>query len=308
MIVKIVIPGGRGHVGQSLVKHFQGLGAHVVVVSRAAGDELWDGRTLGPWARAIDGADVVINLAGRSVNCRYTADNLNEMLHSRVDSTKIVGEAIAAASRPPKLWLQASTATIYSHRFDAPNDEISGELGGNEPNLDPIWKASIDIAKAWERALFEANTPQTRKVAMRSAMTMSTVPGSVFDVMRNLARRGLFGTAGNGKQFVSWIHEADFRAAVDFIFANDDMAGPINLAAPTPLPNRDFARVLRQAVGAPFGLPMPKAILEIGARILQTETELVLKSRRAIPTRLLEAGFRFKFGTWEAAVRDLAKP
>ena len=304
--MKIVIPGGNGHVGQSLVRHFRGLGDEVIVISRSNGDAIWDGRTLGDWVRTLDGADVVINLAGRSVNCRYTAENLNEMLRSRVDSTRIVGEAIALAKSPPPLWIQASTATIYSHRFDAPNDDESGILGGSEPELDPKWKASIDIAKAWERALDEANTPLTRRVAIRSAMTMSNVAGSVFDVMWNLSRRGLFGTAGTGNQFVSWIHEADFLAAIDFIVAHHELAGAVNLSAPNPIPNHDFNRILRAESGSKMGMSMPGWTLEIGARLLRTETELILKSRRVVPTRLLRAGFRFQFETWKEAAHDLA--
>ena len=177
--MKVVFPGGSGHVGAILIRHFKSLGWEIVVLSRSAfvcervKTVQWDGKTLGDWISELEGADVVINLAGRSVNCRYTVENLNEMMNSRVDSVRVIGEAIAHSSSPPKVWLQASTATIYAHRYDAPNDEETGIIGGDEPNAPFAWNASIKIAKAWEAELSTANTPRTRKVSLRSAMTMS---------------------------------------------------------------------------------------------------------------------------------------
>lgn len=307
--MKVVIPGGSGDVGAILRRAFVARGDDVVILSRGGhgGTVDWDGETLGPWQREVDGADVVFNLAGRSVNCRYTPKHLEEMRESRVRSTRVVGQAIAEAKHPPKVWLQASTATIYAHRYDAPNDEVSGIIGGDEPGAPPKWNASIAIAKAWEDALNAAETPHTRKVALRSAMTMSPDKGGIFDVMATLARRGLGGPAGDGRQYVSWIHEADFAAAAFFLIERDDLEGPVNISSPNPLPNREFFRILRDAVGAKVYLPTPAWMLEIGAFMMRTETELLLKSRRVVPRRLVEAGFIFQYPEWTEAARDLAQ-
>ncbi len=310
--MKIILAGATGQIGAMLVRAFAAEGHDLVVLSRGASAGpsrvvQWDGRTLGPWADHIDGADVVINLAGRSVNCRYTEANLAAMKASRVESTRAIGEAIAQASRPPRVWLQMSTATIYAHRFDAPHDEAHGILGGHEPDVPRYWDRSIDIAQAWEAALATACTPQTRKVALRTAMVMSPDRGGVFDTLATLARRGLGGTAGDGRQFVSWIHEHDFVAALRFILRRDDLSGAINLCAPHPLPNVDFQRALRKAVGARVALPSPAWLLEIGAFFLRTDTELILKSRRVVPGRLADAGFAFAFPSWPEAAVDLAR-
>ncbi|MFL5542623.1 MAG: NAD-dependent epimerase/dehydratase family protein, partial [Longimicrobiaceae bacterium] len=182
--MKVVIPGGSGQIGQVLARSFLAAGHEVVVLSRGGprerGTVAWDGRTLGAWAKEVDGADAVINLAGRSVNCRYHKANLTEMLASRIDSTRAVARAVEAASRPPRVWLQASTATIYAHRFDAPNDETTGIIGGDEPDAPAAWRFSIDIARAWEAAQTDAPTPATRKVAMRTTMVMSPERGGIF--------------------------------------------------------------------------------------------------------------------------------
>ena len=267
----------------------------------------WDGKTLGAWAEEIDGADVVINLAGRSVNCRYNDANLREMMDSRVDSTRAVGQAIGQAKNPPKVWLQSSTATIYSHRFDAANDDVDGILGGDEPNAPRTWRASNEIAMAWENELAIAETPKTRKIAMRSAMTMSIDKGSVFDVLCGLARHGLGGSLGGGRQYVSWVHEHDFARAVSFLIEREDLSGPINICSPNPLPQKEFMKVLREAVGVPFGLPAAAWMVEIGTWLMRTESELVLKSRRVIPTRLLEAGFEFQYLVWADAAKELTR-
>jgi uncharacterized protein (TIGR01777 family) len=267
----------------------------------------WDGATLGRWQRDIDGCDVVINLAGRSVNCRYTAANREEILQSRVLSTRVVGQAIAVAARKPRVWLQASTATIYAHRYDSPNDEYSGILGGNESSVPRSWRFSIDVALAWERAFEDAATEGTRKIALRSAMTLSPDSGGVFDTLLGLARCGLGGSAGAGRQFMSWIHYEDFIAAVRWLIDRDDIMGAVNVAAPNPLPNAEFMRVLRQACGVPFGLRANRCMLEIGAVLMRTETELVLKSRRVVPGRLLEHGFTFTYPDWRSAADDLCR-
>ncbi|GAA4234815.1 TIGR01777 family oxidoreductase [Actinomadura meridiana] len=306
--MKLVIPGGTGQVGTILNRALTAAGHEVVVLTRTPrrDDEIrWDGETLGPWAETIDGADVVINLAGRSVSCRYTPDNLQAMMDSRVRSAAAVGEAIAAAARPPGVWLQMSTATIYAHRFDAPNDEATGVIGGDETGVPRYWSYSVEIAKAWERAQRRAETPSTRKVALRSAMVMSPDRGGVFDVMLWLARLGLGGPVAGGAQYVSWIHDHDFVRAVEFLIGRDDLDGPVNLAAPGPLPQREFMRALRSAWGVPVGLPATKWMAEIGALALRTDTELLLKSRRVVPGRLLDAGFSFDHAQWPEAVNDL---
>jgi hypothetical protein len=228
------------------------------------------------------------------------------MLRSRVDSTRVVGEAIAAARVPPRVWLQASTATIYAHRFDAPNDELTGRIGGHEPDAPALWRKSIEIAQAWEAELAAAATPHTRKVALRSAMTMSPDRGGVFHVLATLCRLGA-GRQGDGRQYVSWIHEHDFVAAVLLLIGRDDLTGAFNLAAPHPLPNRDFLAALAAALGRRFAVPVPCWALEIGTFFLRTETELILKSRRVVPTRLLKSGFSFRYPAWPAAATELAR-
>ncbi|MFP2924114.1 TIGR01777 family oxidoreductase [Pyxidicoccus sp. 3LG] len=308
--MKVVIPGGTGQVGGVLARALRAKGHDVVILSRGGGGGEarvvpWDGRTVGAWADEVDGADVVINLAGRSVNCRYTPENLRQMMDSRVESTRAVGQAIARAKRPPRLWLQMSTATLYAHRFDAPNDEATGLIGGEEPDAPAYWRQSIDIAKAWERTLQEVETPHTRKVALRTAMVMSADPGGIFDVLLRLVRFRLGGAAGGGRQFVSWIHEEDFVRAVLFLVEREDLSGAFNLAAPGPLPQRDFMKALRDAAGVGLGLPAAKWMLEVGALFMRTDTELLLKSRRVVPGRLLEAGFTFQQPDWPEAAGEL---
>lgn len=308
--MKIVIAGGSGQVGTLLARHFHGTGHTVVVLSRKQQKvpwqtALWDGATLGAWLHELEGADVLINLAGRSVNCRYTKANRRTILDSRVQSTLVLHQALAVLRRPPPVWLNASTATIYRHALDRPMDEATGELGGNEPGAPDTWNFSIAVAKAWEQAFFGTPTPATRKVALRSAMTFSADRGGVFDVFLNLVRHGLGGTNLPGTQFVSWIHEVDFIRAVLFLIDDKDISGAINLAAPHPVPNRDFLRILRRAWGMRIGLPTTRWMLEIGTLLLRTESELVLKSRQVVPGRLLAAGFVFNYPAWPEAAEDL---
>jgi uncharacterized protein (TIGR01777 family) len=310
--LKIVIPGGSGQVGSVLARALASEGQEVVGLSRGRGDGIartvtWDAETLGAWTQEIEGADVVINLAGRSVNCRYYGENRRQMVDSRVKSTRAVGEAIARAKNPPRVWLQASTATIYAHRYDAPNDETTGIIGGNEPGAPEKWNFSIEVATAWENAANKIATPRTRKVLMRSALTLSPDRGGIFDTLIGLTRNGLGGTNGDGRQYVSWVHESDFVRAVKFLIENTELDGPVNIAAPNPLPNAEFMRELRRAYGIPIGLPATAWMLEIGAIFMRTETELILKSRRVVPRRLLEAGFTFQFPEWPAAARDLCE-
>lgn len=306
----IILAGGTGQIGQILAREL-GASHHLKILTRGQPRKVgnleyihWDAATLGEWAAYLDGAEAVINLAGRSVNCRYTAQNRREILESRVDSTKVLAEAIAICPNPPATWLQSSTATIYAHRFDAANNEATGILGGTESSAPDTWRFSIQVAKAWEAALEHTPTPQTRKVLLRSAMVMSADKGGVFDVLSGLARVGLGGTMGSGKQYVSWIHANDFVRAILFLLESD-LSGAVNLASPNPLPNAEFMQGLRHAIGVPFGLPSTDWMLEIGAWLRQTETELVLKSRRVVPKRLLEAGFGFLYPNWQEAVQDL---
>jgi uncharacterized protein len=265
----------------------------------------WNGRELGTWTKAIDGADIVVNLAGRNVNCRYTPANRREIMDSRILSTRVVGQAIAQAAKPPALWMNASTATIYRHALDRAMDESTGELGGHEPDAPSTWRFSIDVATSWEREFFAADTSHTRKIALRSAMTMSPDPDGIFDTLLRLVRAGLGGKAASGKQFISWIHETDFVRVIDFLIDHQDLSGCINVCSPCPLPNQEFMRVLRQAWGTRIGLPATRWMLELGAVFLRTETELILKSRRVVPQRLLEAGFKFNFAEWPSAAGDL---
>jgi len=310
--MKIVIPGGTGQVGTVLARAFHNDGHEVVVLGRTPKDApwrvvLWDPAALGGWVGEFEGSDVVINLAGRSVNCRYTVKNREEILQSRVSSVSAVGRAIAQASRPPSVWLQAGTATIYAHRYDAPNNERSGRLGGSEPDVPETWHFSIDVAKAWERALDDSPTSSTRKVKLRSAMIMSPDRDGIFDTLLGLVRRGLGGTSGDGRQYISWIHETDFVRAIHWLIERESVDGAVNLASPNPLPNREFMSALRRAWGTSVGLPATRWMLEVGALVLGTETELILKSRRVVPGRLLELGFAFTFPDWQAAARDLCE-
>jgi uncharacterized protein len=314
--VKVVIPGGTGQVGRLLRRALEARGDDVVVLSR--GPEqlepgirhvLWDGRTLGSWSAEIDGADAVVNLAGRSVSCRYSDTNLRQMMDSRIDSTRVVGEAIAQASRPPKVWLQMSTATIYadarSRPDDVPHDESNGILGGEEPDVPLYWEYSVRIARRWEEAQAAAHVPGTRRVALRTAMVMTPDRGGVFDYLSWMARLGIGGSVAGGQQYVSWIHGEDFVRAVQLLLEGGDLDGPVIIAAPDPVRQREFMRSLRSAWGRRFGLPATRLMAEAGALALRTDTELLLKSRRVMPGRLMGAGFTFSHPAWDEAARDL---
>jgi hypothetical protein len=310
--MKVVIPGGTGQVGTILARALHAARHDVVTLSRrptAAPWRIveWDARSVGAWAAELEGADAVINLAGRSVNCRYTAANRRAILESRVQSTRAVGNAIAQAGRPPRVWLQMSTATIYSHRYDASNDEASGIIGGAERDAPDSWRFSIDVAKAWEAAAGERETPGTRKVLLRAAMVMSPDRGSIFDTLLRLIRVGLGGAVAGGRQHVSWIHHMDFVQAVLWLIDHGEVEGAVNVAAPHPLRYRDFMAALRSAWGMPVGLPATAWMVEVGTFLLRTESELVLKSRRVVPGILLDAGFVFQFPEWSAASRALCE-
>ncbi len=315
--LRIVIPGGSGQVGRMLAQFFQERGHHVTVLTRgpytAAWPTVhWDGQSLGPWVETLEGADVCIHLSGRSVNCRATARNRRELYDSRIGPTRLLHQAFACLVNPPRLWMNASTATIYRHSLDKAMDEASGEIGGNElisprRRAPEKWNWTVELAKDWESAFFDTATPRTRKIALRTSLVFSPAPGSVFATLSHLVRAGLGGTQGNGRQMVSWMHESDYARALEFLIAHEDIDGPVNLCAPYPLPNREFMAALREAWNVPNGLPAPAALLAIGMFFLRTEPELVLKSRYVVPGRLLDAGFQFEFPTWPEAAADLVR-
>jgi uncharacterized protein len=228
-------------------------------------------------------------------------------MQSRVLSTRVLGVAVGRAKRPPPIWMNSSTATIYRHALDRPMDEATGELGINEPGAPSTWNFSSDVAKSWEKEFFRAEAPVTRKVALRSAMIMDPSRGGIFDTLLRLVRLGLGGTAASGEQYISWVHGADFLRAIEFLIEHDELDRVVNVAAPNPVSNREFMRALRKAWGTPVGLPATRWMLEIGALLMRTETELILKSRRVVAGRLMEAGFEFEYKDWSAAAKDLVE-
>lgn len=301
--MNVVIAGGSGFLGKVLRDHFRVQGHRVVNLTRdperdrESGESAqWDSRTLGPWCDHLDGADVLINLSGKSVDCRYNAANKQAIYNSRLESTAVLGEAVAACPHPPRLWINASSATIYRHAEDRAMDEATGQLGTG---------FSVDVCQRWEKTFFEAPIPNSvRRVALRTAIVLGRGGGALAP-LRVLARLGLGGKQGNGRQYFSWLHEADFAGIVDFAIAHEELAGVLNVSAPEPVTNRVFMAALRRACGVPFGVPMPGWLLALGAVLIRTETELILKSRRVVPGRLLEAGYGFQFGEVEAALGDL---
>ena len=300
----IVIFGANGFLGRYLCRHFARNGKEVVAIARSrdgwSGDGMfleWDGKTLGPWALALEGAEAVINLAGSSVNCRYNAKNRRQIMDSRVKSTRVIGDAIAACKLPPKAWLNASTATWYRHAEDKPQNDWLGEPGSG---------FSCEVAQAWEDAFFGADVPAaTRKLALRIGMVLANEKATVYDVLRKLTAYGMGGTMGSGNQRISWIHMEDFLRAVDFALGDPFLDGTINVTAPEFPTNREWMRTFREAVGMPLGLPAAVWMLKIGARFMNTETELVTKSRWADPVRLRDAGFRWRWARTVDAVANL---
>ena len=310
---RMILAGANGFLGGVLARYFGRRGWTIVGLTRRPGtgsvpagvrEVAWDGANVGAWAAELEGADVVVNLAGRSVDCRYTEPNRRAIWNSRVDATRAIGSAIARCQTPPAVWLNAGTATIYRHSLEQPMGE-DGVIAGTPGIKDEF---SVAVAQAWEAALAEAATPRTRRVSMRLAMVLGRGSEGVLPVLRRLARRGLGGTMGDGRQYVSWLHEADFCRAVEWLIEHPELAGAVNVTSPQPLPNEMMMRQLREQVRAPFGLPATKWMLEIGAIFLRTETELILKSRRVVPARLQASGFRFEFPEFAGAVADLAGP
>ncbi len=308
MKTRIILAGGSGFLGGELAKHFCALGWEVIVLTRrprVRGDGVkevaWDARSLGNWEQFVDGAEVVINLTGKSVDCRYNEKNRRDIINSRVDSTRILGEAIAQCKHPPRVWLNASSATLYLHTFDTPMDE-NGLTGATPAAKDEF---SIEVIRQWERAFDEAQTPRTRKVALRAAMVLGQERNSVFPVLLRLTKFGLGGHMGSGRQFVSWIHQKDFCRAIEWLIQHQEISGVVNVCAPNPLPNAEMMRMFRRVCVVPFGLPAPEWMLEIGAFFIRTETELIIKSRRVVPGRLLASGFQFQFPDLRGALKNL---
>ena len=301
LMSKLIIAAGTGFLGQVLVNHFKNRFNEIVILTRGKSKTVdgikyvnWDAKTFSGWEKELENATVLINLVGKSVDCRYTKKNKQEILWSRIKSTKILNEAVLKCQNPPKHWLNSSTATIYRFSLDKEMDEIDGEIGND---------FSINVALSWEKAFFKTETPNTLKTALRTSIVLGKNGGALVP-LKTLAKIGFGGKQGNGNQFVSWIHEEDFARAVDFILEKE-LTGKINIVSPKPIRNAAFMQKLRKAVDFPFGVPLSKTLLEIGSFFIRTETELVLKSRNVVPKRLLDSGFEFKFGNIDEAFRDL---
>src|SRR5215469_12287830 len=286
---RVVLAGGTGFIGTFLGKRLAE-NHELVLLARSPTEDQegfervqWDGQTLGDWKEELEGARALINLAGRSVNCRYNPKNRREILESRVNSTRVLGQAISGLRVPPLVWLNASTATIYKHTFDRDNDEATGIIGATPEAKDAF---SIEVAKSWEQALNEAHTLATRKVAMRTAMVFAANSGGVYRTLRSLARWGLGGPIAGGHQMISWVHEDDFCAAIEWLIAHDELSGPVNIASPNPVQQRNMARIILREVHRPAGMHATRRMLEVAAFLHRTEAELILKSRRVVPARL----------------------
>ncbi|MCB2407354.1 TIGR01777 family oxidoreductase [Hymenobacter lucidus] len=297
---KLILAGGNGFLGRHLAQYFTQLGYQVVVLARgaaASGAVRWNGRTLGAWATELEGATALINLAGKSVDCRYTAANRSAIVRSRTDSTRVLGEAVAACRNPPAVWLNSSTSTIYQHTEGSQpaNTEVAGLIGRNFSEM---------VAQRWEAEFWLAAAPRTRRVALRTAIVLGA-DGGALPVMARLAKFGLGTPQGSGQQWVSWLHIQDFCRAVEFLLDTPGLEGAVNLCALQPLPNQEFNALLDRYYQPKWHLPQPRWLLEIGAFVLRTETELILKSRKVAPQRLLQAGFRFIFPSCEQALADL---
>lgn len=308
---RIILAGGSGFLGGVLARALSGADTEVVVLTRfprssspGFRDVAWDGESPGLWEKELEGATAVVNLAGVSVDCRYHAENRRRILDSRLKPTCAIGRAIASCARPPAVWLNASTATIYRHTLGAPWDE-RGELGSCPEAKDSF---SVHVAMEWERVFNEAITPQTRKVALRTTMVLGQARNSVLPTLLRLGRLGLGGPLAGGRQYVSWIHVEDFARAVAWVVRDERLVGPVNIAAPHPVTNAELMAEIRRACGVPFGLPATSWMLELGAFFLSTETELVLKSRRVVPGKLLESGFEFRHPKLREAIADLVHP
>ncbi|MFK4168346.1 TIGR01777 family oxidoreductase [Paenibacillus lautus] len=293
---KIVLAGGTGFIGTYLAKKFtKEQQAQVLMISRRQGHIAWNDREA--IVAALEEADMLINLAGKSVNCRYNENNKELILKSRTETTNILGSAVEACRIPPRTWFNASTATIYRHAEDKPMTEEQGEIGEG---------FSVEVAKEWERAFFSFRLPQTRQIALRIAIVLGP-GGGVMTPYVNLVKFGLGGVQGTGKQRFSWIHVEDLYRMILFLQGKEELSGVFNGASPYPVTNKELMEQLRLALNRRMGLPSPKWLLELGAGLIRTETELVLKSRWVIPDRLCKAGFHFAYDTLNEALADILK-
>jgi len=310
---KIILAGGTGFMGQEMTKYF-GKENQIIILTRQINEKTnrndydslsandlknvsyikWDGKATGEWVNEMNDADLVINLAGKSVNCRYNEKNKKEIFDSRTDAVKAIGEAIKKCDRPPSLWINASSATIYRHAMDSPQDEYSGEFHDD---------FSVQVCKRWEKIFYDQQTPQTRKVALRMAITLG--PGGILIPYFNLLKFGLGGKQASGRQMYSWVHIEDTCRMIEWIYDHKESTGTYNSSSPNPVNNKEFMSIFRKVTGHIIGLPAYKWILQIGAPLIGTELELVLKSRWVLPTRILETGFQFKHLLLEEALSDI---
>ncbi|HEU4554961.1 MAG TPA: TIGR01777 family oxidoreductase [Chitinophaga sp.] len=298
---KIVIAGGTGFIGQGLIDHF-GKENDLVILTRHPKRNhgrvtyaCWDGRTLGGWETLLEHADLLINLTGKSVNCRYTQKNKQEIFDSRTNATTVLGEAIRTLAHPPGLWINAASATIYRHAEDRPMDEFTGEIEND---------FSVQVCKKWEQTFNDITLPYTRKIILRIAVTLGP-QGGVMQPYLNLVKWGLGGQQGNGRQMFSWVHITDVCRMIAWLYEQPQLAGAFNCSAPNPVPNKTFMHTLRKAGGHYIGLPAPAWMLALGARIIGTETELLLKSRWVLPTRITQAGFTFRYPQLQPAFENI---
>ncbi|MCO5950931.1 TIGR01777 family oxidoreductase [Mucilaginibacter flavidus] len=301
---KIVLAGGNGYLGTVLAGYYKDKAEEIVILSRHEKQTdgnvrtvTWDGKTAGKWTAELVNADMLVNLCGKNVNCRYTEKNKSEIFASRLLPTELLGQVIHDLYEPPKLWINLSSATIYRHAEDGPQDEATGEIGTG---------FSVDVCNAWEAAFYKYETPKTRKVALRMGIVLGR-SDSVFPRLLNLVKLGIGGMQGNGEQYVSWVHEHDAARSTEWLMEHPGLNGIVNCTAPIPVKNAELMHIIRKTYGMPLGLPAPKWLLEIGSVVIGTETELILKSRWVLPKRLLDSGFKFEFETAEAAVNDILR-
>jgi uncharacterized protein (TIGR01777 family) len=299
---KIILAGGNGYLGRVLTNYYKDKAREIVILSRKEKDTeqnirtvVWDGKTRGKWTAELVNADILINLYGKNVNCRYTEKNKAEIIASRVLPTELLGMVIHDMYEPPKLWINVTSATIYRHAEDRPQDEETGEIGSG---------FSVDVCNAWETAFNKYDTPKTRKIALRMGIVLGR-NDSVFPRLLNLVKLGMGGKQGNGMQYVSWVHEHDVARSTEWLADHPELQGVFNCTAPVAVRNAELMRIIRHTYGIPFGLPAPQWLLEVGAIVIGTETELILKSRWVLPKRLLDSGFAFQYEMAEAAVKDI---